>query len=137
MTECHPDRKHYSKGLCNPCYQAQRRGGYRPRVIAQAACHPDRTHYARGRCQRCYDWERGLVRSAGIPAQAYQDKLTEQGGVCAICGLGCVSGRRLAADHDHQTGEFRGLLCGLCNASLGGFRDDPILLERAIEYLSR
>jgi hypothetical protein len=53
------------------------------------------------------------------------------GKVCQICG----GSERLAVDHCHVTGEIRGVLCGLCNRALGGFRDDPFLLFRAIQYL--
>jgi hypothetical protein len=55
---------------------------------------------------------------------------------CAICGASRESeGRRLAHDHDHKSGRWRGYLCGLCNTGLGAFRDNPSILLRAIQYL--
>jgi hypothetical protein len=49
----------------------------------------------------------------------YWDKVSaHQGGVCFVCGRKPV-GRRLATDHSHDTGLFRGLLCNRCNALLG------------------
>jgi hypothetical protein len=55
---------------------------------------------------------------------------------CAICR------RRLRlwvqqthADHNHKTGEFRGILCASCNLGLGAFKDDPALLKRAENYV--
>ena len=50
---------------------------------------------------------------------------------CVICG----SEEPLVVDHDHNTGEIRGMLCNHCNRGLGHFRDDPALLEFAAQYL--
>jgi len=53
---------------------------------------------------------------------------------CQICGA--PPGKRaLAVDHDHQTGELRGILCTPCNQAIGHFRDNPALLRMAIRYL--
>lgn len=43
----------------------------------------------------------------------------------------------LTLDHDHETGEFRGWLCGHCNALLGRAEDNLIILRAAIKYLKR
>lgn len=46
-----------------------------------------------------------------------------------------VTKTKLCIDHDHTTGEFRGLLCWTCNVGLGKFKDSTDLLARAINYL--
>lgn len=51
---------------------------------------------------------------------------------CVICG---VETTKLVVDHCHKTGSIRGLLCTNCNLGLGHFKDDPLLLEFAIQYL--
>lgn len=76
------------------------------------------------------------------PAQ-YDEMLLKQDGVCAICRTATVlkpapghkRRRQLCVDHDHATGKVRGLLCFVCNAGLGFFRDDPIRLRAAAIYL--
>ena len=50
---------------------------------------------------------------------------------CVICGVS----EKLVVDHDHVTGQVRGMLCNHCNRGLGHFRDDPELLEFARMYL--
>ena len=88
-------------------------------------------------CRTC-GRERNTFRSRlyGLTLEAYQDLFARQGGVCAICGAP-PGNRALAVDHDHGSGEVRGLLCTRCNVGIGGFRDDPELLAAAIAYLER
>jgi hypothetical protein len=56
-----------------------------------------------------------------------------QGSRCPICGKPNPE----HVDHDHATGQPRGILCFNCNQGLGNFRDDPVLLARAMDYLMR
>ncbi len=58
-----------------------------------------------------------------------------QGNTCAVCVQ--VGVERRHVDHDHRTGEVRGILCVNCNGGLGQFRDDPAVLRRAADYLDR
>jgi hypothetical protein len=69
----------------------------------------------------------------GLTPEAYLDLYESHGGSCAVCG----SAGRLCVDHNHITGEIRGLLCHTCNLALGAFRGDegPDLLRAAVEYL--
>lgn len=81
-----------------------------------------------------------LQRKYGITLGQYRAMLAAQGGVCAICGQpetrefeGHVI--NLAVDHDHTTGQVRGLLCARCNTGLRFFRSDSGLFRRALEYI--
>jgi len=56
--------------------------------------------------------------------------------VCALCESLPTAGISLHVDHDHGTGEIRGLLCVRCNNALGLFREDPDLLKRAARYVT-
>jgi hypothetical protein len=58
-----------------------------------------------------------------------------QSGTCAICQRATGKAKRLAVDHNHRTGDVRGLLCGPCNSLLAHCRDDVEMLRRAARYL--
>jgi hypothetical protein len=65
-------------------------------------------------------WAKNIQMRYGITQEQYEEMLSEQNGGCAICGITeATNGRRLAVDHDHQTGEVRGLLCNNCNVAVG------------------
>ncbi len=76
------------------------------------------------------------LRKTGVTQEQYDGAYLKQKGVCAICSGVEASGRRLAADHCHTTGVFRGLLCMKCNTGLGKFKDNTDLLTKAIGYLN-
>jgi hypothetical protein len=82
-----------------------------------------------------YSTEYNRLRKTGVTPEQYNAKMEEQAGLCAICNKECT--KALAADHDHETGKFRGLLCNNCNRGLGHFKDDSMLLLRALYYLEK
>lgn len=68
--------------------------------------------------------------------EQYADLLQQQDHKCAICGLAAgASKQRLAVDHNHATGQVRGLLCRRCNLGIGQLKDSVELLRKAIDYL--
>lgn len=96
--------------------------------------------FSRGatRCRPCVARARAdhtLRTVYGMMSEQYAAKLGEQGGVCAICWQPPVT-KRLAVDHDHRTGQVRGLLCSRCNHDLlGAAHDSLAILRRAVTYL--
>ena len=76
------------------------------------------------------------LRQHGLTPEMFDAMLSQQNGVCAICGA-ASSGRwgTLAVDHDHETGRVRGLLCSRCNTAIGLFGDDPARMDEAAAYL--
>lgn len=82
-------------------------------------------------------WCNNLRRYGLTPAE-YEAKLAAQNGGCAICGgINAKSGQRLAVDHDHETGQVRGLLCNNCNSAIGKLRDSSATARLAVAYLEK
>jgi len=79
-----------------------------------------------------------LRKSFGITLRDYEELLESQDRKCAICGRkdsGNTKSEYFFVDHNHKTGEIRGLLCSKCNFGIGQFNDDVDLLANAINYL--
>jgi hypothetical protein len=73
-------------------------------------------------------------RRVGLSIQGRQNLIDAAGGLCQICGL---KFRRPNIDHCHLTGKIRGVLCSKCNSGLAVFRDSPVFLRKAADYLER
>lgn len=84
--------------------------------------HPERTSAAKRKFKY------------GITPEQFQQKLIEQHSSCAICG-GNNKGRPLSVDHNHKTGQVRGLLCHACNYGIGALHEDRARFLKAMEYL--
>ena len=118
---CHPDRKHYAKGLCASCYNKVK--SYK---LSEAA----ERHKKDKRLQKTY----------GIDLEILEDFLESIGFKCMICKKpiiadGKTTKNKACIDHDHITGKIRGLLCFNCNMGIGYLKDNPIFLFSAAKYL--
>jgi hypothetical protein len=85
-----------------------------------------------------------LKRHYGLTVAEYDAMLLQQDGKCAICRQPETSRSRngesiklLAVDHDHVSGAPRALLCAFCNQGIGSFKDDPVRLRAAADYIER
>jgi hypothetical protein len=83
-----------------------------------------------------------LLRNYGIDQKRYLEMEKEQGGKCLICSCTVSDPRNnkckyLSVDHDHKTGEVRGLLCHNCNRGIGYFLDNSELLISAAQYVNK
>jgi hypothetical protein len=81
--------------------------------------------------------ESHLRRVYGLTLGAFDSMLSGQGGVCAICGGNHWGGKwnTPMVDHDHDTGEVRGILCSNCNMAISKLKDSPDILRVAANYL--
>lgn len=83
-----------------------------------------------------------LKSQYGLAIEEYERMYEAQNGLCAICGQAETTIdprtkkiRKLAIDHDHETGNVRGLLCSNCNKGIGCLQDSVSILQLAINYL--
>lgn len=85
------------------------------------------------------NWKGGYCGSEKTVEQIREELGQRQGNVCAICGKPETVKRkgttkRLSIDHNHKTGEIRGLLCSRCNMKLGVL-ENVEFVEKANLYL--
>jgi hypothetical protein len=114
---------------CRDCGSTTRKLDYPgPRCLA---CH---RAAKRARSERAHGQR--IEATYGISEEEYQAVYEAQGRRCAICQRATGASRRLSVDHNHGTGEVRGLLCRPCNNTLGLARDDPGFFLRAVGYLA-
>jgi hypothetical protein len=100
--------------------------------------------YASGsRCRGCASkaaHASHVKRTYGLDYETYERLLAFQGGRCYVCGQ-VPRAKRLAVDHDHETGAVRGLLCANdefgCNVSLRRLLGDVAAARRLLAYVEK
>lgn len=111
-----------------------------------------------GKCKSCYvkkqqenydpikKRDENLKRVYGIGIEEYNTLLEKQNNRCAICESTDPKGRKSGrgggvdvfyVDHDHKTGNVRGLLCNICNRTMGYVGENSNVLEEMIKYLQK
>jgi hypothetical protein len=79
-----------------------------------------------------------LLRRYGITLEQYEELHSKQNGQCAICNRKEEEfHKKLSVDHNHKTGEIRGLLCNHCNHWLVGKHTDGDLMRKIANYLDQ
>lgn len=75
--------------------------------------------------------QRRRLQRYGLSAEDYEIMMKRCKGFCEICKAEPATD----IDHCHNSDKVRGLLCGACNRSLGGFKDNVQTLLNAAEYV--
>lgn len=82
-----------------------------------------------------------LKRVFNITIEKYNEMLKLQNGVCAICNKteSVIDVRTnrikdLAVDHNHSTGQIRGLLCWKCNSAYGSLKESEQSILNMLKY---
>ena len=90
--------------------------------------------------KRVRDFLKRVQRTYGITPMEYRALYRAQGGRCYVCRSASGRTRFLGVDHDHLTGEVRGLVCtgslnaNTCNRLIALY--NRASLRRAVEMLS-
>jgi hypothetical protein len=108
---------------CKACHKAKSLETGRKRQYT-----PEYQEYAR--------WY-GIQKRYGLSKGAFMALWEDQSGACGICSspLSLSTPKGVVVDHNHISGEVRGLLCHKCNTGIGLLNDSPSVLEAAIAYL--
>ena len=90
-------------------------------------------------CIECYSKKKQIP--AKLRKQYYEKfppKALGEEFQCPVCNKKYIRkfNNDTVLDHNHDTGEIRGYLCGSCNASIGKFNEDTDILARAILWLN-
>src|SRR6267142_4262328 len=88
-------------------------------------------------------WQDKKFSRYGVTREWFDARLSEQHGVCAICGRPETGKHQsgnsfpLCIDHNHSTGQVRGLLCRICNNHLHSTERDNNWPRLAVAYLDK
>jgi Recombination endonuclease VII len=130
------DKGHVSRPADVPAGHKFCRGCRRVLPVSEWSARINSNDGLAWQCKSCLtakDRAKHLMRTYGMSVEDLDAMLAAQHGACAIC----QTAPAVHVDHDHQTDKVRGLLCFRCNAALGQFGDDPLVLRRAARYVER
>lgn len=107
-----------------------------------------RENHKKYRAKGAPDWERKrrkyrndyYRKTYGITADEFDIKLAEQDGCCEICNTELSideDPKKAHLDHNHRTGQIRGVLCVRCNKGIGFFLENEDYLGDAVKYLRK
>ena len=77
----------------------------------------------------------------GISIEEENRMLLSQNNCCAICNVNIFDymnefQKGFCVDHNHETGQIRGLLCSLCNSVIGFSKESIEILDNTKQYLN-
>jgi len=75
-----------------------------------------------------------LLRKYGITLEERNKIIAEQNNKCVICRR-VLNDKNIHVDHNHDTGNLRGILCRFCNSGLGYFFENSGSMRSAADYI--
>jgi hypothetical protein len=110
-------------------------------LVDEENFRPSNRKCSKYKCSSCIaeGYRESILKSKyGITVEDYDKMYEFQGGCCDVCGRHQTEfQKRLAVDHDHETGAVRSLLCASCNSGIGKLGDDIATVREALNYLIR
>ena len=95
------------------------------------------------RCKTCHTKQVRQHRSENLERYRMLQKMrvyglteTEYKALSKKCEC-CSSIKNLGIDHNHKTGEVRGILCTTCNTALACLKDNPKLIIKLSKYINK
>ncbi|MFD4438099.1 endonuclease domain-containing protein [Bacillus safensis] len=138
LTDTRTEKRCPRCGEVKSVSEFHRRGnGYRSRCKScqRESLREHQRNETRQEARREYGRNRGLRNRYGITLEQRDAMIAERCGRCDICGE--VPDHTLHVEHDHDTGEVRGMSCNQCNRLLAGY--EPVralgLAHRIAEHL--
>lgn len=118
-------KKHRGYGLCWGCYQKT----------------PEKKEYNREYHKRpaskAKKQDIRLQNTYGISTEQKEQMIKQQNGVCPLCKKPFSRKKDIHIDHDHDSGEVRGILCSKCNLAIGLLYESIPTLINIINYLKK
>ena len=121
---------------CGECQREKNRLWHKKKIL-----DPE---YKKRRSQYHTEWQRERLKEPEYRKRFNERQRKSKYGIhpddlsetCDICGKYLDYSSR-CIDHDHNTGKYRGTLCGKCNSGIGFFEDNTDNMLKAIVYLKR
>ncbi|MFF0498545.1 endonuclease domain-containing protein [Nocardia aobensis] len=85
-------------------------------------------------CKTCTNYEQ-KARKYGLSIDEVRELASAAN--CEACGREFTDVSEAFFDHDHETGQFRAILCHQCNSALGLMGEDPMKLRALADYAER
>lgn len=141
------DRVDGHRGDCKTCRKNGSKLNLKPEKLRCTKCgelkdrneenyYPSKNKFGfRRQCKECHSKQMAecrLKKRYNINHEIYNEMLEKQNGKCLIC----EKEDKLVVDHDHATGEVRGLLCDVCNRGIGYLQEKNENLWNSILYLN-
>lgn len=145
LTEFYKQKTGRYNSYCKPCDTAYKKEHYhknKKRIRDANKKYVEENQELVNEKKKSWYKERGrenqLKKVYGITLAQYNELLRKQNNCCAICGKHeSEFSKRLAVDHNHFTGEIRGLLCFPCNHKKVGQHRDGELLRKIADYIEQ